>query len=102
MRVKTYIDGKKDKDVSSSVIKINGHTTYMSKLPDPTDWRIYISRGAYHHLYSDAANALGLNETTMCYRPKERMTKREREWALRHCAVAEMITEYDKVNPSRL
>ena len=98
MRVKTYIDNKKAKDVSSTVVKINKHVTNMTKLPDPTNWRIFISRHAHRHQYSDAADALGLDETTMCYRPKRRMTKKEREWSFKNSAAARMIREMDALN----
>lgn len=97
-RVKTYIDKKKAKDVTSTVVKINGHVTNMTKLPDTTNWRIFISRHAYKHQYSDAAEAFGLDEDTMCYRPKRRMTKKEREWAFKHSAAAQMIREMDSLN----
>ena len=97
-RVKTYIDKKKEKDVTSTVVKINGHVTNMTKLPDPTNWRIFLSRHAYKHQYSDAADALGLDEDTMCYLPKHRMTKKEREWSYKHSAAAQMIRDMDKLN----
>ena len=97
-RVKTYIDKKKEKDVTSTVVKINGHVTNMTKLPDPTNWRIFLSRHAYKHQYSDAADALGLDEDTMCYLPKRRMTKKEREWSYKHSAAAQMIRDMDKLN----
>ena len=97
-RVKTYIDKKKEKDVTSTVVKINGHVTNMTKLPDPTNWRIFLSRHAYKHQYSDAADALGLDEDTMCYLPKHRMTKKEREWSFKHSAAAQMIRDMDNLN----
>lgn len=93
MKVKTYIDGKKVRETSKKVVKINKHETWMSKLPDPAHWGVYISCASNPHMESEALDYFGLMGHTSEYLPKRRMTKKEREWAIRNSPVAKMLLE---------